>query len=738
MLRAFFIMALFASTAIAAAPEDSKNVSESPAKENAKEPEKPKPPVVGEKVPPLTGKPLKTNEVTESGKRADDKDDQCIKSSGSPFSQHTFKASIIEEKTADVARCWLTFGDYSEVFSGIFEPTTACLHSFVVSNGGVKNRGVRGYLTCQMNGNKIAPLSLGKNPPEKRGGDTKATAPALNVDFAFERNSRSLVTASLPLDTLKYKALDGINEGLKNIPEMVSVKILEFDFPNYAPNNQSMELRVKVEANGADVITVTCDVTAHFAIPAARIDEVFVQDIGSVAACNIDGGVIAETLAAWFNIETQLSNAVHKALVDTLNTKFVKENETIQTWFINDPELTKFLFEAQIQGSYCDWRGRPGLCLRVVWPERMAVAKYEKRLLAKAPRSTGPVNLSKANDRFIAVRDFALEKQMNTVGEFKYPAGYHGGTTLEDADMTIFGGILCASGDPRGCDSIEHSFANHRFYRSPRRTGEVDGDEATFSGDQMKGVFHYFASKKATADKSYAQKKQMLSEYLEFIRDNPTDVPSGGEDSKNRGRGSFVLDSGYSSCDTYKPNFTCLLGGADWHILEILAHKYDLERKLPADLKAIKKRYAFSYDAVLWESMVTNSGYRLHLVANTIWILKRLGVRDPRFEKALKIMAVRQPENPFLRYLAVGPDREGQRITDRECKLAPNRAPGGDWAWQSADAEKKWETSMVWDCVVMYRLLGANYPQKQKPVERPRQKPVDSPQNGGRSSGVAH
>lgn len=730
MLRAFFMLAFVSSCVIAAPVQENKDPSQNPAQESGKEAEKPKPAPVGEKIPPVNGRPLKTNEVTEGGERRDDKDQKCVQSSGLPFSQHTFTAAPIHEKDADVKRCSLSFANYTEVFPEIFEPTKACVDSFVVSVGGVDHFRAHGELTCQMNGNKIVPLSTGKNPPEKRGGDTKATAPALNVDIAFERSNRSLVIASIPFDMLKYKVEDSLNEALKKIPKMVSASIKEFSFPDYAPNNKPMALRIKVEVNGANVISLTCDVTAKFSIPAARVDEVIVQDVGSVAECNMGSGAIEKILAEWFNIDTQLSNEVYKALVTTLNTKLLKENETIQTWFKNDPALTEFLFTAQIQGSQCDWRDRPGICLNVVWPERMAIAKYERKMLSKAPRSAGPVNASLIDERFIIVRDFALEKQMNKLGEYKYPAGYHG-AELEDADMTIFGGIMCASGEPRGCESVERSFANHRFYRSPRRTSEVDEGEATFSGDQMKGVFHYFASKKATADKTYQQKRQMLAEYLDFIRHNPTDVPSGGEDKQNkRGRGSFVLDSGYSVCDTYKPNFTCLVGGADWHILEILATKYGLASKLPADLKAIKKRYAFSYDGVLWESMVTNSGYRLHLVANTIWILKRLGLRDQRLEKALQIIAVRQPKNPFFRYLAIGPDREGQRITDSECKLSDNRAPGGDWAWQSADAEKRWETSMVWDCVAMYRLLGANYPQKKKPVE--------PPTDGDHKQGTAH
>ncbi|PYB78340.1 hypothetical protein DMX07_19525 [Pseudomonas soli] len=192
------------------------------------------------------------------------------------------------------------------------------------------------------------------------------------------------------------------------------------------------------------------------------------------------------------------------------------------------------------------------------------------------------------------------------------------------------------------------------------------------------------------------QGKDHLRDFLHYLRGQTTQVP----DAK------VQLINGYSSCPTRYPNFTCLLGGDDWYALKLLAKMYGLESELPPEIAELELSYGFNYEQMLWQSLMTNAGYRLHLIANTAWIMRSLGETDPRIEKTIKILNTRQPENPFFAYLLHGPDKRVERLADNKC-LAPDAARDAyvDWAWQRADIEDRWKVGMVWDCVFIYGLL---------------------------------
>jgi hypothetical protein len=70
-----------------------------------------------------------------------------------------------------------------------------------------------------------------------------------------------------------------------------------------------------------------------------------------------------------------------------------------------------------------------------------------------------------------------------------------------DGDGVIFNGVLCASGDDRGCDAVRRSQGpNGQFWRSPRKVGgALSGNETGFSPDHVLGVWAYIAQKKDAA-----------------------------------------------------------------------------------------------------------------------------------------------------------------------------------------------------------------------------------------------
>ena len=205
----------------------------------------------------------------------------------------------------------------------------------------------------------------------------------------------------------------------------------------------------------------------------------------------------------------------------------------------------------------------------------------------------------------------------------------------------------------------------------------------------MRGVLHYFI---ATGD------TDKLRAFLRYLKRQTTAVPDA----------TVPLINGYSSCPTRFPNFTCLLSGDDWYALALLAKKYGMESELPADFADIQKAYGMDYEAMLWQALVTsNAGYRLHLVANSAWIMRSLGETDARIDRTIRLLNARQPQNPFFAYLLFGADKRVERLADAKC-LPPDQARSAfvDWAWQRADSEDRWKVGMVWDCVFIYGLLA--------------------------------
>ena len=58
--------------------------------------------------------------------------------------------------------------------------------------------------------------------------------------------------------------------------------------------------------------------------------------------------------------------------------------------------------------------------------------------------------------------------------------------------MVLFGGLLCAANDMRGCALVRDSQdSDGRWWRSPRRNPGNDGDDKSFSRDMSLGVLLY-------------------------------------------------------------------------------------------------------------------------------------------------------------------------------------------------------------------------------------------------------
>lgn len=644
-----------------------------------------------------TAAEIRTSAVNLNGERHDEQSIECINAPANTlFEQASFVTQVVKHQDDDERRCHVTFSAYQEIAPGIVEPAQACLNSFVKSVGGVISVNKRGHLQCGMSYrtyDAMAPVAVkrtdsgsrsqgGKRAGIAGGGDARSTVPGLPADLELERASRSFVRIAVPLRTLQFNIDQAIRENKDLSAGGFTLTIMSSQFVDYAPDALVLHYAVDLDISGP--IGARCMVDTRFSIPVSAPQSALIQDAGTTSDCKT--GSLLGQLA---NLPQRLSDAIRTAITDKLGQKLVAPGGTFADWAKDDPELFSLVQKALVQGRYCAWRGEPGLCLAVGWRQRDTISTWESALLAKVPAGEGPADTAAAAKTLAALEPLARTEHRATAGAIKYPSGRLSDGSIEDGDMAMFGGLLCRSGSTDGCQLVRDvNTPDGRFWRSPRRIAEADTKaHSSFSGDQMKGVLHYF---------SVQNDKPRLAALLKYLKLQPTMVPAA----------AVPLETGYSSCPNYGPNFTCLLGGADWFVLRLLAQKYGLSNDLPADTDQLIARYGFSYDTLVWEALMTNNGYRLHLVANTAWTLRSLGVADPRIDKAIALIAARQPDNPFFLYLLLGRDKRVLRLVDQKCQANAARTDFSDWAWQRSENDKAWERSMVWDCVFMYGLIA--------------------------------
>jgi hypothetical protein len=76
-----------------------------------------------------------------------------------------------------------------------------------------------------------------------------------------------------------------------------------------------------------------------------------------------------------------------------------------------------------------------------------------------------------------------------------------------DGDGVIFNGVLCASGDDRGCDAVKRSQSTKdgEFWRSPRKVDQFSHAETPFSDDHFLGVWAGYLSAQNASDRHWRE-----------------------------------------------------------------------------------------------------------------------------------------------------------------------------------------------------------------------------------------
>jgi hypothetical protein len=244
-------------------------------------------------------------------------------------------------------------------------------------------------------------------------------------------------------------------------------------------------------------------------------------------------------------------------------------------------------------------------------------------------------------------------------------------------DMTIFSGISCLSGETERCNDVKNAQGpDGRWWRSPQLVGN-DNEINTFSRDQAKGALSYLI---ATKDVGAALRWQA---YLESH--NKRMCPKSKD---NR----CVITLGTSQ-----------LFGAVWEYLGLT----------PAKWMNRGKWLTHIYDPI--EALIQSSDFPMHLTALNAWMrveIERRGgpATEKVARKSVKIIARREPGNPFYKLLRDGPTAEVANIILSKCPDTRPLPIHLDWAWQRSQKQKNNEQP-VWlhasghDCIFIINVF---------------------------------
>lgn len=253
-----------------------------------------------------------------------------------------------------------------------------------------------------------------------------------------------------------------------------------------------------------------------------------------------------------------------------------------------------------------------------------------------------------------------------------YPSKEH----CEDGDMTLFNGLLCASGETIGCEAVKLSQAeNGGWYRSPRLIGTRGDNKTSFSRDMSLGAMLYLVK---TRDRDAAVN------WLTWIENNrpPTPIPV------------------YRYCRD-EVRQSCTLTPASWGIMDKVWRFLNLEPS-----SEMKRWRNWDEDISVLESMF-NSGYARHL-KGVYSLLLHLMDKSPDTQNNLNsILASAQPNNPFFQYLQQGKTEEVKELVLELCPVPSEGEPEEkkQWSWERDEDERAWEKSMGWDCIFLTNLL---------------------------------
>ena len=267
-------------------------------------------------------------------------------------------------------------------------------------------------------------------------------------------------------------------------------------------------------------------------------------------------------------------------------------------------------------------------------------------------------------------------------------AGYPSKADCDDGDMTLFGGLICAGGESKGCDLVRDAQGpDGQWWRSPRRTSGNLGQPNSFSRDMAMGVLLYLAT---TRDSAAAER------WLSWIHANRSCGVKGP-------RGKCLVPGVHRFCRDDK-DFRCAMTPGNWAIMARVWDHLGLPRSTEMRLSA-------GSDDLVLPTQAEHSpvGFQLHLLGVEALLKKRVGAESSAVTKATALLYERQPENPFFAYLAQGASPELEMRVDTLCPVIGDASTArNQWSWERDTTEQAWRNSMGWDCLFLSHLVEAH------------------------------
>lgn len=263
-----------------------------------------------------------------------------------------------------------------------------------------------------------------------------------------------------------------------------------------------------------------------------------------------------------------------------------------------------------------------------------------------------------------------------------------------DGDMVLFGGLLCAAGDSRGCALVKNSLGSSgQWYRSPRYASTPAlKTQNSFSHDMSLGAQLYAVT---------VNDADAFNLWLGWLHAN-TDKCNAI--AKALLRPCYCIDDNEYGCTMRPGDSAILVETVDYF------HRAGTLPALPNGVLRGALGTRLLYDAHGWvlEGAKRNtSGYSQHLVGVEILLLRRLGINDPKLAQAAALLVEKNGWNPFFLYLRDGPTRAVESLTLKYCPRNESQTPTQkeEWAWERDAADKPWLRTMLWDRIFMARLL---------------------------------
>lgn len=283
-----------------------------------------------------------------------------------------------------------------------------------------------------------------------------------------------------------------------------------------------------------------------------------------------------------------------------------------------------------------------------------------------------------------------------------YPSKEHAvdPNSCDDGDMTLFNGLLCASGDARGCDAVKNAQGiDGRWWRSPGKIG-VEArpgtkDEASFSPDMALGVWLYVTTEKNSKD---------YQRWVHWLDAERPCIATLGNTCVVKGWPRVCRDDALDKRCTFRPT-TC-------NLLEIVGKNLsvpegELCRKVLRDFKIRDDYILPTAELAAADGLFNQPGYPMHLAAVQIFLLERIGLTSVYTRTGAAMLALRDMKNPFFLFLSEGPTERVRELVLEQCP-SPGRpsVQRSQWSWERSSGEAAWRNSMYWDCIFMGHLLG--------------------------------